>query len=197
VNIGEISATAVTTLIAVILGGWLTIWGQDRLWRRDHQRQWRDIRLAAYTSYLTAFREYIAYVLRPTTRVSTVQRPRKPYDPMPFFEDQGSVYKERLDAAKTALRLVSGRPDVVQASNEMVRQARLLAADRATHDIDALAPERFERLWSSEREFVLAAREELGLASDFEIGDRPLRGRDSERDGASKSPFAAWVQDPE
>ena len=51
-----------------------------------------------------------------------------------------------------------------------------LAADRAVHSIDDIPPERFEQLWSAEREFVLTAREEPGLASDFEIGGRPLPG---------------------
>jgi hypothetical protein len=79
----------------------------------------------------------------------------------------------------------------------MVRHARLLAADRSTHDVDAIPPERFEQLWSAEREFVLAAREELGLASDFEIGDRPPRGEDAEPDETSVSPLAAWVHERE
>ena len=61
VSVAEVAVTAVTTLIAVALGGWLTGRAQDRIWQRDHQRQWRDIRLTAYTGYLTAFREYVAY----------------------------------------------------------------------------------------------------------------------------------------
>lgn len=195
VDAGGVTVTAVTTLMAVVLGGWLTIRAQDRLWRRDHQRQWRDIRLAAYTSYLTAFREYVAYVLQPTARVLAVPRPRTPNDLMPFFDETGSAYKERLEATKTALRLISGRSGVVRASNAMVRHARSLAAGRATHDIDAIPPERFERLWSAEREFVLAAREELGLASDFEIGDRPPHSGDAERGEMPVSPLATWVHE--
>jgi hypothetical protein len=197
VNVGEVGVTAATTLASVALGGWLTIRAQDQLWRRDHQRQWRDIRLAAYTSYLTAFREYVAYILRPTTQILVVPRPRKPNDSMPFFDEAGSAYKERLEATKTALRLVSGRSRVVRASNAMVRHARLVAADRASHDVDALPPERFEMLWSAEREFVLAAREELGLASDFEIGDRPPQDGDGERDDGAVSPLASWIHECE
>jgi hypothetical protein len=189
VSANEVGVTAVSTLVAVVLGGWLTIRAQDRHWRRDHQRQWRDIRLAAYTSYLTAFRQYVAYVLQPTAQILVVPRPRMPADPMPFFDEKGSAYRERLEASKTTLRLVAGRAGVVRASNMMVRYARLLAADRATHEADAIPPERFERLWSAEREFVLAAREELGLANDFEIGDRPTHGEET------VSPLAAWVHD--
>jgi hypothetical protein len=193
VNVAQVSVTAATTLIAVVLGGWLTTRAQDRLWRRDHQRQWRDIRLAVYTNFLHAFREYVAYVLQPAARVVAVPRPRPPNDLMPFFDEKGSVYKERLEATKTALRLISGRPGVVQASNMMIRHARSLAADRATSEIDSISPERFERLWSAEREFVLAAREELGLASDFEIGDRPSGGEGGTGGERPASPLAAWV----
>jgi len=35
---------------------------------------------------------------------------------MPFFDETGSRYKERLEAARTAVRLVSGQSDVIQVS---------------------------------------------------------------------------------
>jgi hypothetical protein len=89
-SITQLSITAVTTLLAVALGGWLTIRAQDRLWRRDNRRQWRDIRLTAYTGFLTAFREYVAYVLQPPVRVVAVARPRSPNDLMPFFDEKGT-----------------------------------------------------------------------------------------------------------
>ncbi|WP_413759245.1 hypothetical protein [Streptomyces sp. MMBL 11-3] len=187
------SVTAATTLAAVILGGWLTILSQDRFWRRDHQRQWRDIRLAAYMGFLTAFREYVSYALQPASHITAVPRPSAPYDMMPFFDEAGSTYKERLEAAKTSVRLVSARPGVVRACNEMIRCARLLAADRADHDATAIAAERFEQLWSAEREFVLAARQELGLAADFEISLRPTPGVDPTGGVASRSSLAAWI----
>ena len=174
----QLGITVVTTLFAVVLGGWLTTRAQDRLWRQDDRRQWRDIRLTAYTGFLTAFREYVAYVLQPPVRIVAVARPRSPNDLMPFFDEKGTPYKEKLEATKTALRLVSGRAEVVQASSAMVGQARLLAADRATHDIDTIPPERFDQLWAAERVFVLAAREELGLADAFEPGaDRGPSGQ--------------------
>lgn len=195
-NVAVASLSAATTLIAVVLGGWLTVRAQDRLWRRDHQRQWRDIRIEAYTRYLTAFREYIAYILRPATKVQAVPRPRRPQEFMPFFDETGSPYKERLEAEKTALRLIAVGPRVVRACNLMIRCARALAADRATCGVDAITPERFENLWSAEREFVLAARAELGLTSDFEIGDRPSLGVNGAAGGAAVSPLAAWIPDP-
>jgi hypothetical protein len=186
----QVGVTAAATLTAVLLGGWLTTRSQDRHWRRDHQRQWRDIRLAAYSEYVSAFREFVAYVLRPTTQVVAVPRPAEPYDLMPFFDQEGSTYRQRLEASKTAVRLICDRPEVVQACNAMVRHARLLAAERAGHDIDSVPAERFQDLWSAERQFVLAARIELGLAADFEIGDRPTGSGP-----AVPSPLAAWSHD--
>ncbi|MRH92268.1 hypothetical protein GFY24_33365 [Nocardia sp. SYP-A9097] len=184
-------------MIGVAVGGWVTLQAQRRLLRRDDHTQWRDIRLAAYTSYLNAFREYVAYVQRPGAHMSVVPRPLPPHDPMPIFDESGSGYKERLEATKTVLRLVSGQPRVVRASNLMVRCARQMAADRAVHAVEALPSERFEQLWSAEREFVLAARGELGLPNDFEIGDRQPRGTDGEGDEFELSPLAVWIQYPE
>ncbi|MGW4679421.1 hypothetical protein ACWEOS_13235 [Micromonospora taraxaci] len=162
-DFAQAGLAAGTTLLAVLLGGWLTTRAQDRLWRRDDQRQWRDIRLTAYTTFLTAFREYVAYVLLPSARITAVPRPHSPHDLMPFFDEQGTRYKEQLEATKTELRLIAGRPEIVAASRTMVQQARLLAAARATHDADALPAERFDELWAAERRFVAAARRELAV----------------------------------
>ncbi|WP_433664577.1 hypothetical protein ACQPW1_22060 [Nocardia sp. CA-128927] len=188
---------AAMTLIGVAVGGWVTLLAQGRLLRRDHSTQWRDIRLAAYTGYLSAFREYVAYVQRPGVNVAVVPRPVRPHDPMPVFDETGAVYKERLEAAKTTLRLVSGQPRVVRSSNLMVRCARQLAAERADHDVETIPARAFEQLWSAEREFVLAARAELGLPHDFEIGDRPTRRIGSNADEFELSPLAVWIQEPE
>jgi hypothetical protein len=169
-SIAQLGITAGTTLIAVLLGGILTTRAQDRLWHRDNRRQWRDIRLSAYSGFLAAFREYVAYVLQPPVQIVAVEH-RGRGDLMPFFDETGTPYRERLEAAKTTLRLVSGTPQVVEASSALVRQARWLAADRATHSVETMPPERFEQLWAAERAFVDAARDELGLAGAFGSDD--------------------------
>jgi len=46
----------VTTLLGVALGGWLASRGQDRGWKRDHDRQWRDIRLTEFGEFARAYR---------------------------------------------------------------------------------------------------------------------------------------------
>lgn len=167
VNLIQACVTATTTMLAVLIGGWLTVRAQDRLWRRDQDRQWRDIRLNAYTDFIGAAREYVAFVLNPAARITAVPRPRDPGDLMPFFDDEGSRYRERPESTKTALRLVAGQPEVVSGSSELVRQARLLAAMRADSGVEALPANRFDALWEAERRFIEAARAELGLPSAF------------------------------
>ncbi|WP_406081019.1 hypothetical protein [Micromonospora sp. NBC_00858] len=109
----------------------------------------------------------MTFVLNPAARIIAVPRPRDPGDLMPFFDDEGSRHRERLESTKTALRLVAGRSEVVSGSSELVRQARLLAAVRADSGVEALPADRFDALWEVERRFIEAARAELGLPSAF------------------------------
>jgi hypothetical protein len=163
---------ALATLCAVVLGGWLTLRGQERLWRRDNDRQWRDIRLKTYVEFTTAFREYIAFVLVPTTALTAVPRQSAPGDLMPFFDETGSSYKQRLEASRTAVRLVASSPATIEASNAMMANARLIAASRAQHAADEIPAQLFEDLWTAERGFTLAARAEMGLNTTFDLRAR-------------------------
>jgi len=88
---------------------------------------------------------------------------------MPFFDETGTRYRERLEAAKTAVRLVSATPELVSASRDMTRSARLLAAERATRSVDTMPVDKFDSLWASERRFVELARVELGLPEEFDM----------------------------
>jgi hypothetical protein len=165
----QVCITAVTTMLAVLIGGWLTVRAQDRLWRRDQARQWRDIRLRAYTEFVDAFREYVAYVLNPSTVITAVPRQRPPGDLMPYFDEAGTRYKEHLESTKTALRLVAAQQAVVNSSSTLVQRARALAASRAQLSVDALPAEQFDSLWAAEREFIFAVRDELGLVDELAL----------------------------
>lgn len=123
-------ATAALALLGVLLGGWLSIRNQDRLWRRDHARQWRDIRLNAYKEFLAAYRQYIAFAVEPTAKISAVPHPRSPGVFMPFFDEVGRPYKERIDSASIAARLVSESPETTNAIVRLSRCARDVAASR-------------------------------------------------------------------
>jgi hypothetical protein len=155
--------TAVVTLSAVLIGGWLTWKGEDRLSRRERERHWRDTRLAAYLEFLVSFRQYIAYVLEPDSRIRAIPHPRRPGDLMPFFEGGGTTYRERLEASKTTLRLVALSEETIERSRALVRLARQVAAARSDCDAGSIPHEQFEKLWVAEWMFVSAARAELNL----------------------------------
>ncbi len=176
-NLISNAITGGITLLAVLLGGWLSIRNQDRLWRRDTARQWRDIRLSAYSDFLSAYREYIAFTLEPTAKISAVPHPRKPGELMPFFDAVGRPYKEKLEATKTAVRLVSELPKTGDALDALVRRARRIAAQRATHGARDMPPEDFQELWDAEHKFLTAARQEMGLAKAWRTGPGPRRSR--------------------
>ncbi|WP_128802511.1 MULTISPECIES: hypothetical protein [unclassified Streptomyces] len=164
VNLVTNGITAGVTLFAVLLGGWLSTRNQDRLWRREHARQWRDIRLAVYRDFLTAYRAYIAFAREPNATISAVPHPERPGTTMPFFDEIGRPYVERMEATETAARFVSEWPTTVNAVDKLVDRARRIAAARATHDAGAIPLEEFQKLWAAEGEFLTAARRELGLS---------------------------------
>jgi hypothetical protein len=155
--------TAVVTLLAVALGGWVSSRGQDRSWARDHDRQWRDIRLAAFVEFVSAFRSYVAFVGEPGTHITAVDHPNRPGQRMPFFDDDGRSYKEKLEATRSAACLVAAREETVDLIQKLVDQARRVAAARADSPAGAVPQEAFTQLWSLERAFLVAARRELGL----------------------------------
>ncbi|WP_405931023.1 hypothetical protein [Streptomyces sp. NBC_00827] len=163
-SVASASITAVVALLGVVLGGWLSIRNQDRLWQRDHARQWRDIRLAAYKDFVTAYRQYVAFTLQPSANITAVRFPHSPERLTPFFDQVGQPYKERLETAATTVRLVSESLDTLHAARDVVRSVRQIAASRATHSEEALPAELFQRLWSAQHAFLLAVREEFGLA---------------------------------
>lgn len=98
--------SALAVLSGVLLGGWLTIRNQDRQWHRDHQREWRDIRLRTYNEFVAAYRQYVAFAVDPAARITAVPHPWAADELMPFFDELGRPYKERLEAAwVSALRV--------------------------------------------------------------------------------------------
>ena len=159
-DVAGTSVTAVVALSGVLLGGWLSLRNQDRQWRRDHARQWRDIRLAAYQDFVVAAR---AYAADPSAGITAVPHPRFAGTLMPVFDAGGRPYVERLDAASTTVRLVSESSQTIRAAGAVVRDVRQIAAARAAHTGPQLPDETFVALWSSLQAFLSAARQELGL----------------------------------
>lgn len=163
-NLVSNGITAMVTLFAVVLGGWLSTRSQEQLWQREHARQWRDIRLGVYRDFLTAYREYIAFTREPDANISAIPHPERAGTMMPFFDEIGRPYVERLEAAETAARFVSEWPATVNAVDRLVGRARRVAAARATYDAGDVPTQEFRELWVAEGEFLAAARQELGLS---------------------------------
>jgi hypothetical protein len=155
--------TAAVTLVGVFLGGWLTVWNQDRIARRDQARQWRDIRLAAYQDFLYAYRRYLAYAQDPDAKIQAVQHPHRD-DLMPFFDAEGRPYKEELEAARMRAVLVSGQAETRDAVFLVMRRVRSIAAARAEFGPDNFPEKLFPELFIAHNKFMTAARRELGLA---------------------------------
>jgi hypothetical protein len=155
--------TVLVTLVAVLLGGLLSVLGQDRLSRREHLRQWRDIRLKAYEDFLSAYREFIAFSLEPTAKITAAPHPRHRGEMMPYFDETGRRYNENLSSARMTVSLVAERPETTEAMSALVLYARTVAASRTSLAPDEIDEEAFLRLFAAHDQFVRAARQELGL----------------------------------
>lgn len=157
------ATTAAVTLLAVLLGGWLSVRNQDRTWRRDHSRQWRDIRLTIYQDFLSAYREYLAFVQDPAAKISAVPHPHRSDDMMPFFDSDGRPHKERLEATRMAVNLVSEFPETIDALLYLMQRVRNLAGARSTYTPAEIPQELWDSLFTAHNDFLLATRRELGL----------------------------------
>ena len=109
------AVTAIVTLLAVALGGWITIRSQDRSTEKDHARQWRDIRLAAYVAYQSAVRQYLAFALDPSSTIVSRPHPTRHGEMMPFFDSKGIPHLQQLDSARVAAALVCEHGSTAQA----------------------------------------------------------------------------------
>ncbi|MGW4844944.1 hypothetical protein [Nocardia brasiliensis] len=155
--------SALAVLSGVILGGWLSTRNQERQARRDHHREWRDIRLSAYNDFVAAYRQYVAFALEPSAQISAVPHPWVPNELMPFFDEAGRPYKERLESAWTGARLVFESTETANASLNVLTCARQVAAARASHGSEEIPAALFRALWRSQDKFIAAARKEMGL----------------------------------
>lgn len=119
---------------------------------------------AAYNEFLSAYRRYFACTLEPGAKIINVVRPELPGEPLSYFDEHGRPYKENLDAALMAARLVSELPETLDALNSLVMRVRAIAAARATCAADDIPQEKFQQMWEARQAFIIAARQELDLA---------------------------------
>jgi hypothetical protein len=116
-----------------------------------------------YTDFLAAFREYVAFALEAASSITAVPHPRLDGEYMPFFDEHGRPYRQRLEVAKTEIRLLSESDSVLLAADVVLLHARRVAAARGSHPVDAMPAKLFDELWAAESEFITAARADLGL----------------------------------
>ncbi|WP_146060522.1 hypothetical protein [Amycolatopsis sp. CA-128772] len=166
------ATTAVVTLLGVMLGGWLTTRNQKILWQRDHARQWRDIRLSTYNDFVSAYRQYVAFALDSNANISASPHPRKPDEMMPYFDEVGRPYREKLEATIMAVRLVSARRETADVAKELVDSARRIAAARATKTEQDIPTEFFDKMWQAQLKFLISARQELELSNLWPPSDQ-------------------------
>jgi hypothetical protein len=153
VDVASIAITAAVTLLGVTLGGWLTVWNQDRIWRREYARQWPDIRLSAYKEFLSAYRAYLAFVQDPSPKITAVPHPRRPDELMPFFDAEGRPYREKLESARMGVTLVSQEPETRDAVFLPMQRVRAIAAARATKLPDEMPDDLFPNLFAAHTVF--------------------------------------------
>jgi hypothetical protein len=159
----DVLATGVISISAVAVGGWLTSRVQRRETALENERQWRDKRLACYVEFVSAYRSFLAYALSPDAEILALPHPHRVGEQMPFFSESGRAYKESLEARKTAVFMVCVSEDTKRTAQRLTNSVRNLAAMRATTANSELPPLEFEKLWQCERNFIGAARVELGL----------------------------------
>ncbi len=63
-------------LAGVGFGGLLSSRAQDRAWRHEELRLWRDARRTTYGNLVAAVRQYRSYVSRPAPRLKCGSTPR-------------------------------------------------------------------------------------------------------------------------
>lgn len=155
-DVASIAVTAAVTLLWVALGGWLTVWNQDRIWRREYARQWRDIRLSAYKDFLSAYREYLAFVQDPSSKITAIPHPRRKDELMPFFDADGRPYREKLESARMGVTLVSREPETRDAIFLLMRRVRAIAAARAGKSPAKIPDDLFPNLFAAHNAFMSA-----------------------------------------
>jgi hypothetical protein len=135
------------------------------MWHRDHAQKWRDVRLSAYEGFLSAYRALLAYILDPGSIITAVPHPTYKGDMMPYFDESGRSYREKLEAARMTVFLVTESPETIDAARFLMRRVRNLAGLRAEYEPSQIPENMFRDLFDAHDAFTAAARSELGLST--------------------------------
>ena len=83
---------------------------------------------------------------------------------MPFFDSEGRPHKERLEASRMAVNLVSEFPETMDSLLYLMQRVRNLAGARAAYAPAEIPQDLWIALFAAHNDFVRATRRELGLA---------------------------------
>jgi hypothetical protein len=166
-------------LLGVLLGGFITVRNQERMWIREHDRQWRDIRLRAFDDFVAAYRGMMAYIRSPDVEITSTPHPRRPGEWIPYFSESGRPIREQLEVTISKIRLIALSDDTPKHAHQVVYALRDLAAARAQHPHDEMPDDLFVRLFAAQQRFLTAARAEVGLPELPDRGREPEGGQNS------------------
>jgi hypothetical protein len=117
----------------------------------------------AYSRFLTAVREYVAFALGSSAKIEAQPHPTDPRILIPILDEAGTKYRQQLDAAHVGVRLVASSGAIVEKAHSLARAARQAVASRATSPSGLIPSDTYTVVWSIERDFVDAVRAEIGL----------------------------------
>ena len=149
-------------LAGVGLGGLLSWRAQDRAWRREEVRLWRDARRNTYADLVAAVRQYRTYATRPDAHIELWTHPdgRRL---VPGIGPEGAKYQETLEAAFTAVQMLAQDQETVNRAHVLTSIARRVAVARAIYGAGAVPSDLDESLFAAETDFLNLARRDLGL----------------------------------
>ncbi|WP_326629898.1 hypothetical protein OIE67_38950 [Nonomuraea fuscirosea] len=155
-------------LAGVGLGGLLSSRAQDRAWKREEQRRWRDARRSTYGDFVAAVRQYRLFVSGPDAAVEVWMHPDGTRL-IPAIGPGGADYQTKMEASFTAVQMVAQDQETVNKAHFLASIARRVAVARAVHGPGKVPSDLDESLFTAERDFLNSARRDLGLPDMDEV----------------------------
>ncbi|MFE0155192.1 hypothetical protein ACFWY5_49205 [Nonomuraea sp. NPDC059007] len=155
-------------LAGVGLGGLLSSRAQDRAWKREEQRRWREARRSTYGDFVAAVREYRSFVSGPDTSVEVWMHPDGTRL-IPAIGPGGAEYQTKMEAAFTAVQMVARDQETVDKAHFLAGIARRVAVARVVYGPGKVPSDLDESLFTAERDFLNSARRDLGLNDMDEV----------------------------
>ncbi|MEV1173865.1 hypothetical protein [Nonomuraea sp. NPDC049784] len=149
-------------LAGVGLGGLLSSRAQDRAWKREEQRRWRDARRTTYADFVTAVREYRSFVSGPDARVEVWMHPEGTRL-TPAIGQDGAAYQTKMEASFTAVQMAAQDQETLNRAHFLASIARRVAVARAVYGPGQVPSDLDESLFTAEHGFLNSARRDLGL----------------------------------